>query len=435
LEVNSIARQIKNFKGPQNSLLHRIYLFFLPVILVAVIIIYAGSVVLDNYLIQEQAKENIEQEKEQITLATIYTGELEKNSSLYTELLRQDVPELAVAKITTRFSELFDLTNSHQGDEFKLFLSPGDTVLAFEYITTDLKKYRLEKVDDDYIDKVTEVELDKHIEFIGVTLETNLWAALHEKLPDHELFTKITDIFAWEIDFFTESRVGDTFKMVYQAFYKEGQFIKAGDILAVEYVLEGTAHRAFLYTDPDGFIDYYDENGYSLRRALLKSPLNYRRISSRFSRSRLHPVLKIYRPHLGIDYAAEIGTPVAAAGDGIVTIKDMINGFGKYLEIEHEFGLTTGYGHLRNFAQGIEKGRRVRQGQVIGYVGETGITTGPHLDYRVKKDGKYVNPLQMTIPASSPVKREFMPEFQMLVANYIRDFDKPVEREMYVLNQ
>jgi len=405
------------------------------VILVAAIIFYAGSIILDNYSIQEKAKNKIEPEKEQIALATIYTGTLEKNSSLYTELLRQDVPEFAVAKITTRFSELFDLTNSHQGDEFKLFLSPGDTVLAFEYITTDLKKYRLEKVDDDYIDKITEVELDKNIEFIGVTIETNLWAALHDKLPDSELFTKVTDIFAWEIDFFTESRVGDTFKMVYQALYKEGQFIKAGDVLAVEYILEGTAHRAFLYTDPDGFMDYYDENGYSLRRALLKSPLNYRRISSRYSHRRLHPVLKIYRPHLGIDYAAAIGTPVVAAGEGIVKIKNMVNGFGNYIEIEHEFGLTTGYGHLSDFAQGVVKGRRVRQGQVIGYVGRTGITTGPHLDYRVKKSGRYINPLQMTIPASSTVRPEFIPDFQAMVSNYICDFDKPVEREMYVLNQ
>ncbi len=416
-------------------MLYRAYQFLLPGILVAAIVFYAASIILDNYAIKKRAEAKTDQEKEQINLATIYSGTLEKNSSLYTELLRQDVPELAVAKITTRFSELFDLTNSHQGDEFKLFLSPGDTVLAFEYITADLKKYRLEKVDDDYVDQVTEVELDKHIEFIGVTIETNLWAALHDKLPDPELFTKITDIFSWEIDFFTESRVGDTFKMVYQAFYKDGQFIKAGDILAVEYMLEGTAHRAFLYTDPDGFIDYYDENGYSLRRALLKSPLNYRRISSSFSRSRLHPVLKIYRPHLGIDYAAAIGTPVVAAGDGIVTIKGIENGFGNYLEIEHEFGLTTGYGHLRNFAQGVEKGRRVRQGQVIGYVGVTGITTGPHLDYRVKKDGKYVNPLQMTIPASSPVRPEFMTEFKAMAANYIADFNKPIEREMYVLNQ
>lgn len=182
-------------------------------------------------------------------------------------------------------------------------------------------------------------------------------------------------------------------------------------------------------------MDYYDENGYSLRRALLKSPLNYRRISSSFSQKRLHPVLKTYRPHLGIDYAAETGTPVVAAGDGIVTVKDMVNGFGNCIEIEHGFGLTTGYGHLRDFAQGIAKGRRVRQGQVIGYVGMTGITTGPHLDYRVKKDGKYVNPLQMTVPASSPVKPEFMPAFQSVVAQYMLDFEKPIKRELYVMNQ
>jgi murein DD-endopeptidase MepM/ murein hydrolase activator NlpD len=405
------------------------------VVLIAAIVVFAMAIYRDNYEVIEHNQADKVASTEQISIAEIYTGELYKNSTLYTELLKQEVPEAAVATITKRFSELFDLTNSHPGDEYKLFISPGDTVLAFEYITHDLKRYRLEKDGDNYIDKVTEVDLERRIEFIGAVIESNLWDALISQLPETELFTKITDIYAWEIDFFTESRLGDKFKMVYEAFYKDGKFIKTGDILAAEYNLCGTPHRAFLYADPDGYADYYDENGYSLRRALLKSPLNYRRISSRYTQSRLHPVLKIYRPHLGVDYAAAIGTPVVAAGDGIISIMDWVNGFGNYIEIKHDFGITTGYGHLNEFAKGIAKGRRVRQGQVIGYVGQTGIATGPHLDYRVKKDGHYANPLRMTVPASPPVRPEYLAGFLAAVAQRMDDLNQRISSKLYVMNQ
>ena len=398
-------------------------------------LLFAYSIFEDNYASIEKHQVKVPVETEQLEVDQIYAGEIQKNSSLYTELLIQEVPEKAVTTITDRFSELFDLTSSHPGDQFKLFLTRGDSVLAFEYTTHDMKKYRLEKSGDDYIEKVTEVNLDRRVEFLSATVETSLWAALIEKLPDPELFTKITDIYAWEIDFLTESRQGDKFKMVYEAFYKDSVFIKCGDILASEYELDGVPHCAFLYTDPDGYTDYYDENGYSLRRALLKSPLNYRRITSRYSQSRLHPVLKIERPHLGVDYAAAIGTPVVAAGDGMVKVQGWVNGFGNYMEIEHDFGLTTGYGHLDSFAKGVVKGRRVRQGQVIGYVGMTGMATGPHLDYRVKKEGRYINPLRMTVPASPPVQTQFMADFANYVRTRAQSLDTRIKPEMYVLNQ
>jgi murein DD-endopeptidase MepM/ murein hydrolase activator NlpD len=407
----------------------------LPFALLAGIAVFAFTLTRDNYELAVQSSRTAAADSELIEISTIFSGTIHKNSSLYTELLNDDVPHAAVAKITNSFSELFDLTNSHPGDEYKLFLTPGDTVLAFEYTTYDLKKYRLEKEGDDFIDQVTSVELDRRIEFVGAVIETNLWDALSGILPDPELFTRITDIYAWEIDFFTESRAGDTYKLIFEALYNGDQFVKCGDILAAEYNLSGTPHRAFLYTDPDGYTDYYDENGYSLRRALLKSPLNYRRISSGFSQNRLHPIYKIYRPHLGIDYAAAVGTPVVAAGDGMVKLKGWVNGFGNYLEIEHDFGLVTGYGHLSGFGKGVAEGRRVRQGQVIGYVGQTGVATGPHLDYRVKKNDRYVNPLNMTIPASAPVRPAYLSGFRDLVAERLQELNRPAEPKMYVLNQ
>ncbi len=407
----------------------------LPIILVISVLAFAMAILYDNYDSFQQSRAEYKPEVEQVIISEIYTGHVHQNSSLYAELLNQEVPKLAVAKITNKFSELFDLHHSHPGDEFKLFMTAEDTVLAFEYTTHDLKKYRLERSGDNYIDMVTEVELEQRIEFISAVIETNLWEALISQIPEPELFTKITDIYAWEIDFFTESRIGDKFKVVFETFYKDSVFVKCGDILAAEYTLNGTPHRAFLYSDPEGYTDYYDENGYSLKRALLKSPLNYRRISSRYSQSRLHPVFKVYRPHLGVDYAAAIGTPVVSAGDGIVKIKGWVRGFGNYIEIEHEYGISTTYGHLNDYAKGIVEGRRVRQGQVIGYVGQTGVATGPHLDYRVKKDKRFANPLKMTIPASIPVKPEYFDDFSHQVSLQMNFLNRHVDRDLYVMNQ
>jgi murein DD-endopeptidase MepM/ murein hydrolase activator NlpD len=413
----------------------RAYSFSLPFVLAAAVAVFAFTVLKEYYFYNNKNAAGFDTESEQIRLAAIYSGKIHKNSTLYTELLRQEVPEVAVAKITNNFYELFDLVNSHPGDEFKLFLSPGDTVLAFEYTTNDLQKYSLELVDDRYVDRITSVELDKKIEYVGAMIETCLWDALVDIIPETELFTRITDIYAWEIDFLTESRVSDEFKMAYEALYDNGEYVKCGDIIAAEYKLSGIGHKAFLYTDPDGYTDYYDENGYSLQRALLKSPLNYRRVSSGYSYRRLHPIFKIYRPHLGVDYAAPIGTPVVAAGDGIIRIKRWVNGFGNYIEIDHDFGITTGYGHLNDYAGGIVEGRRVRQGQVIGYVGQTGIATGPHLDYRVKKNNRFVNPLRMTIPAAPPVKLEYLDDFKQHVAEMMIYLNQPVEPRLLVSNQ
>jgi murein DD-endopeptidase MepM/ murein hydrolase activator NlpD len=167
-----------------------------------------------------------------------------------------------------------------------------------------------------------------------------------------------------------------------------------------------------LYQSPDGRREHFEPSGKSTRKAFLKSPLNYRRISSRFSYRRFHPIFKRYQPHLGVDYAAPVGTPVVASGDGVITFAGWKRGFGKIVEIRHPNGFVTSYGHLSRFARGIRKGRPVKQKDLIGYVGSTGCSTGPHLDYRVKANGRFVNPLRMVAPPVNPVKKEHMADFQ-----------------------
>jgi len=366
---------------------------------------------------------------ETVNVDAIYTGMIKKNSSLYAELLNLEISHPLVAEITSRFSRMFDLTHSQAGDKFRLFMGPDNSIVALEYITDDWKRYRLDRDGDRYVETIYEVGLERSVKTVKGEIESTLWEALMPQLPDMEIFFSMADIFGWEIDFLTEPRIGDSFKIAFEVYEKDGAFVKTGNILAAEYILDGEIHRAFLYTDPDGRRDYYDENGYSLRKTLLKSPLNYRRVSSKFSYRRLHPIRKIHRPHLGVDYAAAVGTPVVAAGDGYVIFKGERRGFGNYLEVQHSHGLVTCYGHLHKFGKGVAKGRHVVQGQVIGYVGNTGESTGPHLDYRVRKNGKYINPLKMTIPAAMPVNQEYREMFSRTVAEYLPYFNgRPPER-------
>ena len=363
-------------------------------------------------------------QSESVNVANIYSGTISKNSSLYNELLSWPIPQHLVSDLTSRFSHLFDLRSSKPGDSFKVFVGTGDTIVAFEYLTSDWKRYRLDREGGDFIETVNEIGLDKKINRVEGVIKTSLWDALLPLLPNMEIFSDLSDIFGWEIDFLTEPRIGDTFKLLFETYEKNGIFVKPGKILAAEYVLGNVPHRAFFYEDSTGHRDYYDENGYSLRKSLLKSPLNYRRISSRFSLSRLHPIYKVYRPHLGVDYAAAPGTPVVAAGDGVIVYKGWRSGFGNYLEIRHPSNLVTSYGHLQGYARGLSSGDKVNQGEIIGFVGATGDATGPHLDYRVKKNGNFVDPLKMIMPASMPVGEKYKTDFQQIVIQYMPMLEK-----------
>ena len=216
---------------------------------------------------------------------------------------------------------------------------------------------------------------------------------------------RYADLLAWQVDFLTETRPGDRFEILVREEWLDGERLGFGKILAAEYDGKLASARAIRYVGADGTLDWYDDDGKSVRRAFLKSPLNFRRISSKFTARRRHPILKTVRPHWGVDYAAPTGTPVSALGDGVVTVAGRKGGYGNYIEVRHSSTYTTCYGHLSKYAKGIKKGTRVEQGEVIGYVGSTGLSTGPHLDFRVKKNGKFVDPLKLDAPAGRTISK------------------------------
>lgn len=243
-------------------------------------------------------------------------------------------------------------------------------------------------------------------------INTNLSQTIEELGISHELTNKFVDIFAWQVDF-QRLQKGDKFKIIYEENQVEGVTVGINKISAVYFEHFGNPYYAFPYDQGEG-LDYFDEEGNSLRKALLKYPIEFTRISSRYSARRFHPVRKVYRAHLGTDFAAPTGTPIRSVGDGVVLEAQYKSNNGNYVKIRHNGTYTTQYLHMSNIAQGVRAGTRVRQGQTIGYVGSTGLATGPHLCYRFWKNGVQVDALKVELPPSQPVEEQYREAFEIV---------------------
>ena len=364
-------------------------------------------------LFYSEPGKNLREDKPgEVTLGCIFQGKLDKNESLYLSLLKKRVPHPLIYRLTSTLSGSFNLKRSLPGDYYTLITTP-DSILFFEYQKGMEERCEVKGQNGNLEASVVPVEFNRIIKSMKGKVKSSLWESMINECESPELILKFTEIFEWDIDFLTEPRKGDSFRLIFEEYHKDGKFVKHGDILAAEYnPAFGGTHHAVLYQDPTGHKDYYDLSGKSLKKAFLKSPLNYRRISSRFSYSRFHPIFKRRQPHLGVDYAAPVGTPVVASGDGVITYVGWKRGFGKLVQMKHPNGFVTSYGHLSRFAKGIRRGVKVNQKDLIGYVGSTGCSTGPHLDYRVKANGRYVNPLKMIVPSAKPVQKQCFADFE-----------------------
>ena len=246
------------------------------------------------------------------------------------------------------------------------------------------------------------------------SITSSLWGTIMEKDLPYALAAEFEDIYQWTVDFFG-IQAGDSFKVVYDEKIVDGESVGIGRIWGAEFDHGGKQYFAIPYAQEAGKLRYWEANGESLRKQFLKAPLKYTRISSKFSKSRLHPVHKVYRPHHGVDYAAPAGTPVHSVADGTVIFAGWDRGGGgNTLKIKHAGNLETGYLHLKSFAKGIKVGSRVSQGQLIGYVGSTGASTGPHLDYRIKKNGAPIDPLKMPQEPAEPIAEAHKAKFEAI---------------------
>ncbi len=251
--------------------------------------------------------------------------------------------------------------------------------------------------------KLIENPLETRTRTVSAAIDSSLFEAMIKAGADDQTTLALADIFAWDIDFVNDIQPGDSFTVTYQAVYEKGRYLQDGPILAARFVNQGREYLAVRYTAPNGHAEYYTPEGRSLRKAFLRAPLQFTRVSSPFSLHRRHPILNLIRAHKGVDYAAPIGTPVRAAGDGRVIFAGRKGGYGNLIELDHSRGITTVYGHLSRFARGIRVGRRVEQGEVIAYVGMTGLATGPHLHYEYRVNGVYKNPQTVKLPDAVPI--------------------------------
>lgn len=258
--------------------------------------------------------------------------------------------------------------------------------------------------------------------YVEGSISSSLWNVIADQGADPLLAIRISDVYAWQIDFF-DVKEGDSFQVIYnEAYIDDTTALGIASIEGAIFTHQGKAYQAFPFTQ-DSVHQFFDAEGNSLRKAFLKAPLDYFRITSRFTNARFHPILKRYRAHHGVDYAAPTGTPVKTIGDGTVIFKGWTNGGGNTVKIKHNSVYTTSYMHLSRYAKGLQVGKHVSQGDEIAYVGSTGLSTGPHLDFRVYKNGEAINPLDMEAPPSEPIRPELRDSFEVVKQQILMELD------------
>jgi murein DD-endopeptidase MepM/ murein hydrolase activator NlpD len=303
-------------------------------------------------------------------------------------------------------------------------IRPGETLFLELDSDDNLQRLRLEhsKIRSLEItadaNSFSAVELSREVEprtaFTNGTIESSLYGAAKEAGLSEILIMELANIFGWDVDFALDIRAGDRFTVIFQEDYLDGNKLRDGPILAAEFVNRGRSYRALRFKDESGRVDYYTPEGRSMRKAFLRSPVDFRRISSRFTQERWHPVLGVKRPHRGVDYAAKVGTPIKAAGDGKIVYRGTKGGYGRTVIIKHGQRYTTLYGHLSRYNKKAKKGSKVKQGQIIGYVGQSGLATGPHLHYEFRVNGVHRNPLTVKLPAAEPIAKHYLQDFKLI---------------------
>jgi murein DD-endopeptidase MepM/ murein hydrolase activator NlpD len=303
------------------------------------------------------------------------------------------------------------LDSLHPGESLHLTHKDGE-LYSFERRLNDGETLEAVRGDDGLKASVVQNPLDTRTRTVGGRIYSSLFEAVEQAGAHDQTAVALADIFGWDIDFVLEVRPGDSFVVTYQEIWRDGHYLKDGPVLAASFVNQGREYRAVRYTDPSGTTSYYSPDGRSMRRAFLRAPLEFTRVSSGFSTARMHPILNRIRAHKGVDYAAPIGTPVRAAGDGVIRFAGVMGGYGNMVEIQHSRSITTVYGHLSRFAHGIHPGTHVTQGTVIAFVGMTGLATGPHLHYEYRVDGVFKNPQTIALPSAAPIDPRYSADFR-----------------------
>jgi murein DD-endopeptidase MepM/ murein hydrolase activator NlpD len=343
---------------------------------------------------------------------------------------RGDTLEILFRRNGLSLTDLAAMVDLPEASTALKLLKPGDRleiahrdteVLSLRREIDDIKVLSISRGDSGFEATTVERQVDIRTAAAHGVIESSLFEAGTAAGMSDKLTMDMAGIFEWDIDFIQEVRVGDAFTVIYEELWRDGVKVRNGAIVAAEFVNQGKAYRAARYGDATGHTDYFTPDGLSVRKALIRAPLNTR-ISSNFNPKRRHPVLNTIRAHRGVDYAAPTGTPIRAAGDGKVTVRGVQGGYGNVIVLQHGGNITTLYGHLSRFAN-PRVGSRVKQGDIIGYVGKSGLATGPHLHYEVRVNGVHRNPRTVSLPPANPVPAQYQDDFRAATATLWRQLD------------
>ncbi|MFW7381702.1 MAG: M23 family metallopeptidase [Oligoflexus sp.] len=349
--------------------------------------------------------------------STLYSElrQLSLSSQEILDLIEKSRPFASLDRVAVNFTFLSKWQENK--DPFEVKEGAVDkTLKELEFILSETQSLHAKKIADGWSLEMEDHPIQKELRSYYGAVTSSLWESATQSGMEPSLIIQLTEIFAWQVDFNREVQPGDHWRLVVEEHFARDKSIGWGEILAAEYVKQGETFTAIKYPQEGTGGSYYSADGQSLRLMFLKSPIKFGRISSRFSHKRFHPILKQNRPHLGVDYAAPIGTPIRSVGKGKVTYVGYNGGSGKMVKIRHNSVYETAYLHLNGYAKGLRRGATVEQGELIGYVGRTGLATGPHLHFSFYENGRYVDPLGKKFPAADPVPKEQMESFGSAVA-------------------
>jgi len=326
-----------------------------------------------------------------------------RNETLGNIFGRLGISATTMHRLLDQSASVRSLTQIHPGDQIAFRIPSAGSLTALQFDKSESERLFVEISEDTVKERIIERKLERRTQYGSAVINSSLFAAGDVAGISDVQLMRLAETFNYDIDFAQDLRQGDRFAVVYESIYRDGVKLRDGDVLAAVFVNQGKRFEAFRYTSADGRSDFYTADGRSLRKAFIRTPVEFTRISSRFSSARKHPILGRMRAHKGVDYAAPTGTPVRAAGTGTVLFVGVRSGFGNVIQLQHGRDVTTLYGHLSRFAKGLKRGQKVSQGDLIGYVGMSGLATGPHLHYEFQVAGVHRDPLSVTLPKSEPL--------------------------------
>lgn len=349
--------------------------------------------------------------KQEAVLATQsgkwHTQTIKRGDSLSTVFERIGLPPTQLYAAMATGDVAKNLKQVHPGDQLKIYTSQDNQQLrGLVYQLSETRRLEIAHNGDILTSKVIETPIDRRIAHATGTISSSLFLASQRVGLSDNLTMELANLFGWDIDFALDIREGDQFSIIYEELYAHGEKLRDGNILAAEFINQNKSYRAIRFTNDKNQANYFTPEGDSVRKAFLRTPVDFSRISSRFSLHRKHPKLNTIRAHKGVDYAAKRGTPVRATGDGKIILRGNKGGYGRTIIIQHGSKYSTLYAHLNNYARGPRTGSTVKQGQVIGYVGSTGLATGPHLHYEFRVNGTHRNPLTVKLPDAAPLPKK-----------------------------